>query len=106
MNDASARMCGAPHLTPTKLVGRRFEKNTFQGIKVALVGYCPRPAILDKYSPRDTTDQYFIHVSPSSVQICEHNGIGFLSLVHVYGGPVSSAMVEELAYYGIEYALA
>ena len=30
----------------------------------------------------------------------------FLSLAHVYGGPVSSALIEELAYYGIEYALA
>jgi uridine phosphorylase len=30
----------------------------------------------------------------------------FLSLSHVYGGPVSSALIEELAHYGIEYALA
>lgn len=29
-----------------------------------------------------------------------------MSLVHVYGGPVSAAMIEELAYYGIEYVLA
>jgi uridine phosphorylase len=29
-----------------------------------------------------------------------------LSLAHVYGGPVSSATVEELAYYGVEATLA
>jgi uridine phosphorylase len=40
------------------------------------------------------------------VQTCHHNGIEFLSISHVYGGPVSSALIEELAYYGIEYALA
>ena len=106
MNLDSAPLRGTPHLTPSKLVGRRFAPNTFPGIKVALVGYCPRPAILDRYAPRDTTDQYFIHVPPSSVQICKHNGIEFLSLVHVYGGPVSAALVEELAYYEIEYVLA
>ena len=97
---------GIPHLTPGRLVGRMFDRNTFQGIEVALVGYCPRPRCLDQYEPRDTANQYFIHVPPSSVQICRHNGLEFLSIVHVYGGPVSSALVEELAYYGIKYILA
>lgn len=106
MNDTPAPFRGTPHLTPAKLVGAQFGKNTFQGIKVALVGYCPRPALLDKYHPRATTDQYFIHVAPASVQICKHNETEFLSLVHVYGGPVSSALMEELAYYEIEYVLA
>jgi uridine phosphorylase len=83
-----------------------FDRNTFQGIEVVLVGYCPRPQCLDQYSPRDTTNQYFIHVPPSSVQVCRHKDVEFLSIVHVYGGPVSSALVEELAYYGIKYVLA
>ena len=95
-----------PHLTPANLVGRRFGKDTFEGITVALVGFCPRPRSLDKYKPRNTNEQYFIHIPPASVQICRHNGIEFLSMTHVYGGPVSSALIEELAYYGIEYALA
>jgi uridine phosphorylase len=95
-----------PHLTPANLVGRRFGKDTFAGITVALVGFCPRPRSLDKYKPRNTNEQYFIHIPPASVQICRHNGIEFLSMTHVYGGPVSSALIEELAYYGIEYALA
>jgi uridine phosphorylase len=30
----------------------------------------------------------------------------FLSITHVYGGPVSSALMEELAYYEIKYVLA
>jgi hypothetical protein len=93
-------------LTPASLVGRRFGKDVFKPIKVALVGYCPRPQILDKYSPRNTSDQYFIHVPPASVQICTHDGVPFLSLAHVYGGPVSSATIEELAYYGIDTVLA
>ncbi len=95
-----------PHLTPQKLVGRQFDRNTFKDIEVALVGYCPRPRCLDQYVPRDTANQYFIHVPPSSVEVCRHNGVEFLSLVHVYGGPVSSALIEELAYYGIKYVLA
>ena len=95
-----------PHLTPARLVGSRFGQNPFGGIKVALVGYCPRPRSLDKYQPRHTIDQYFIHVPPANVQICLHRGEEFLSITHVYGGPVSAALIEELAYYGINYVLA
>jgi uridine phosphorylase len=95
-----------PHLTPATLVGRRFGRDAFKGITVALVGYCPRPRKLDRYQPHNTSDQYFIHVCPASVQICSHDGTEFLSIAHVYGGPVSSALIEELAYYGIEYVLA
>lgn len=97
---------GTPHLTPARLVGRRFAPTTFAGITVALVGYCPRPPVLDHYQPRDTSEQYFIHVPPASVQICSHAGIPFLSFVHVYGGPVSAALLEELAYYGVTDVLA
>lgn len=95
-----------PHLTPATLVGRKFARDTFQGIRVALVGYCPRPDSLDKYHPRTLAEQYFIHLPPASVQRCEHNGTPFLSMTHVYGGPVSAALIEELAYYGIETVLA
>jgi len=96
----------SPHLTPENLIGKRFPKDTFGDIKVALVGFCPPPSMLSEYEVQDTSDQYFIHLSPYSVKICEYNGIRFLSLFHVYGGPVSSATVEELAYYGIETILA
>ena len=95
-----------PHLTPESLVGSRFGEDTFQGMTVALVGFCPRSVVLDRYHPRDTSDQYFIHMAPASVEICTYGGIGFLSFSHVYGGPVASALIEELAYYGFEYALA
>lgn len=95
-----------PHLTPRSLVGKRFTSDVFGGIKVALVGYCPPPAALDLYQPERVSDQHFIHVSPDSVRILSHGGQRFLSLAHVYGGPVSSATVEELAYYGIDVILA
>jgi hypothetical protein len=106
MDTKSPSPRNTPHLTPGKLVGRMFDRGTFQEIEVALVGYCPRPSCLDQYGPEDTANQYFIHVPPSSVQICRHNDVVFLSIVHVYGGPVSSALIEELAYYGIKYVLA
>jgi hypothetical protein len=32
------------------------------------------------------------------VQICSYHGEEFLSITPVYGGPVSSALIEELAY--------
>jgi uridine phosphorylase len=96
----------APHLTPQTLVGRRFAPDVFGDVKVALVGYCPPPSVLDRYSPERVTDQHFIHVSPDSVRLLTHQGRRFLSLAHVYGGPVSSSTVEELAYYGIEFVLA
>lgn len=95
-----------PHLTPAKLVGQRFPRDTFGDIKIALVGYCPPPRSLEKYNPVATTDQYFIHVSPDSVKKLSYNGMSFLSLVHVYGGPVSATTVEELAYYNIDTILA
>jgi len=96
----------APHLTPQSLVGQRFPPDVFGDIRVAIVGYCPPPSRLERYAPQRVTDQHFIHVSPDSVRILSHEGRRFLSLAHVYGGPVSSATVEELAYYGIEVILA
>jgi uridine phosphorylase len=106
MNSKPISPRNTPHLTPANLVGRKFGKNTFKNINVALVGYCPRPPSLDKYNPWNATEQYFIHVPPASVQICNHKGWEFLSISHVYGGPVSSALIEELAYFGIKYVLA
>jgi uridine phosphorylase len=95
-----------PHLTPAKLVGQRFPRDTFGDTKIALVAYCPPPRALEKYNPVSTSNQYFIHVSPDSVKKLSYNGINFLSLVHVYGGPVSATTVEELAYYDFDYILA
>ena len=95
-----------PHLTPRSLVGQRFASDVFGGIKVALIGYCPPPTALDRYQPKRVEDQHFIHVSQDSVRILTHGNARFLSLAHVYGGPVSSATVEELAYYGIDVILA
>src|SRR3989338_7821691 len=95
-----------PHLTPAKLVGERFKKNTFGKMKIALIGYCPPPSILQKYNPISTQDQYFIHVSPDSVKMCSYKNIEFLSLFHVYGGPVSASTIEELAYFDFDYILA
>lgn len=96
----------APHLTPRTLVGRQFAPDAFGDIRVALIGYCPPPAVLGKYHPIATTRQYFIHVAPGSVKRISHDDIEMLSLAHVYGGPVSAATVEELAYYGIDVILA
>ncbi len=99
-------MSQEPHLTPANLVGSRFAASTFESIDVAIVGYCPRPSAIDRYQPQTTQDQFFIHVAPSSVELCSHDGRDFLSIHHVYGGPVSSALVEELAYYGVSVVLA
>jgi uridine phosphorylase len=97
---------GRPHLIPSSLVGQRFPRNTFGNTKIAIIGYCPPPRALGKYDPTSVSDQHFIHVSPESVKRFSHNGIQFLSLVHVYGGPVSASTVEELAYYDFDYILA
>jgi uridine phosphorylase len=94
------------HLTPKSLVGRRFGPDVFGGIRIALVGYCPPPRAIDAYAPERVSDQHFIHVTPDSVRILNHGGQRFLSLAHVYGGPVSTTTTEELAYYGIDYVLA
>lgn len=99
-------MLSKPHLVPANLIGKRFARDTFGATKIALVGYCPPPPILEKYNPIATHEQYFIHLSPASVFRCVFEDTPFLSLVHVYGGPVSSSTVEELAYYGIETILA
>lgn len=96
----------APHLTPRSLVGRRFGRDALGGARVALVGYCPPPSALGRYAPERVQGQPFIHLSPDSVRLLSHGGRRFLSLVHVYGGPVSSATVEELAFYGVEVILA
>lgn len=94
------------HLTPRNLVGRRFGPGVFGDVRIALVGFCPPPALLGQYVSEPMRDQHFIHVSPDSVRIVSAGGLRILSLAHVYGGPVSSATVEELAYYGVDYVLA
>ena len=106
MNQPPQSPRSAPHLTPARLVGQRFGPRPFGNITVAIVGYCPRPRYLDQYQPRNTTDQYFIHVPPANVEICRYGDSEFLSIAHVYGGPVSAALIEELAYYGITDVLA
>lgn len=100
------RMAPAFHLTPQSLVGRRFGAEVFGGIRVALIGFCPPPAVFGRYPREHLRDQYFIHVAPESVRIVSHGGTRVLSLAHVYGGPVSSATVEELAWYGVDHILA
>ena len=99
-------MLKLPHLTPEKLIGEKFASDTFGSTRIALVGYCPPPSVLKKFKPTKSEDQYFIHVSRDSVETFTHNGISFLSLFHIYGGPVSASTVEELAYFGIDYVLA
>lgn len=100
-------MAGAAyHLTPAALVGERFAPDHFGDIRIALVGYCPPPSVLATYAPEPVAGQPFIHVSPDSVRILSHAGRRFLSLTHVYGGPVSSATAEELAFFGITHILA
>jgi uridine phosphorylase len=95
-----------PHLTPEKVLGKAFPKDVFKDIRVAIVGYCPPAPILQKYTPVNLTDQYFFLVPSCCVHVCTHNGIKFLSISHIYGGAPSSAVVEDLAYYGIKYILA
>ena len=95
-----------PHLVPANLVGQQFPKSAFEGTKVALIGYCPPPEVLEAYAPEATHEQYFIHVSPGSVKQLSYKGINILSLEHIYGGPVSSSTIEELAYYDFDYVLA
>lgn len=94
------------HLTHRNLVGERFEPEEFGSAKIALIGFCPPPAVLSKYKPRTVTDQHFIHASPNSVRKFTHGTMTLLSLAHVYGGPAASATVEELSYYGFKYILA
>lgn len=94
------------HLTPAALVGERFAPDHFGDITVAIVGYCPPPSVIESYQPERVPGQPFIHVSPDSVRILHHGGRRVLSLAHVYGGPVSSATAEELAYFGITHILA
>lgn len=95
-----------PHLTPENVLGKVFPRDTFKDIRVAVVGYCGPAPILQKYQPVTLPDQYFFLVPFQCVQVCTHNGIKFLSISHIYGGAPSSALVEDLAYYGIDYILA
>lgn len=94
------------HLTAKNVVGQRFSKEIFDGAKIALLGFCPYPNVLDDYYQKKLSDQAFIHVSPDSVRLITSGTHKIVALHHIYGGPVASAVVEELAYYGIEYILA
>ena len=69
-----------PHLTPANLVGRKFSKNTFRDVVVALVGRYPRPRSLDKYHPQGTPQSrgpcartYPASSRPKSPYICSRS---------------------------------
>ena len=49
-----------PHLTPEKVIGSIFPRDSFEDIQVAVVGYCPPASILEKYNPITLTEQFFL----------------------------------------------
>ena len=81
------------HLVPDSLIGKRFSKDSFENINVAIVGFCPPPATLGNYDQEPLEDQYFIHVSPRSSRLIRFDEYEVLSLEHIYGGPVASSTV-------------
>ena len=87
-------------------MGHLFSRDALGGAKVAIIGFCPMPTVLKNYSSLMPLEQFFIHVAPESVRILTCGVHKVVSLHHVYGGPVGSATVEELAYYGVKYILA
>jgi uridine phosphorylase len=125
-----------PHLIPEKTVGMCIPRNFYRdrNITIAFIGFCPPPArmhlrpesepeprrrdiggsriVFPQEKESGARIQQFIHLSPDSVSLLKiypgenRKSITVLSLCHVYGSCVTTAIVEELAYYGIRYVLA
>lgn len=91
-----------PYLTPQKVHRNRSLPGRF-----TLAIMCFRPAIefFKQYqielSPEQQNARYFLMLHPSHVMFCSVNSIGFVVLSEIYGGPQTTAILEELASYGI-----
>lgn len=68
----------------------------------AFVCYCPMPSVFEKYIIQKSEIRYFVHSHPLFVVFCEYEGYKFVVIAEVYGGPVSSATIEELNGYGLK----
>jgi len=86
------------YLTPNKL---------FSGKKLpiecdtAILCFCPIPKLLSQLKIADIADRLFILLPSNLAMICEFDGKQFLVLYEIYGGPVTTSLVEELKYYGV-----
>jgi uridine phosphorylase/HD superfamily phosphodiesterase len=87
----------APHLTPASL----FAKKTLD-VDQALVCFCPSSPSLEKYKIANIEERLFLHIHPSHTFYALLNGVRFIVICEVYGGPVAVSVVEELAFYGVK----
>nr|WIL03749.1 purine phosphorylase [Cedratvirus plubellavi] len=86
-----------PHLTPASL----FTKKTLD-VDLALLCFCPSSPSLEKYKVANIEERLFLHVHPSHTFYALLNGVRFIVICEVYGGPVGVSVVEELAFYGVK----
>ena len=71
-------------------------------VETVIMCFCPLPTSLAKYKISDIHERLFLLLAPILSMICEFDGKKFLVLHEIYGGPVTTALVEELHYYGIK----
>ncbi len=72
---------------------------------VAIICFCPMPNHFKQYQITETDERLFLMLHQNHVMFCQHNGINFMVLAEVYGGPVGVSIVEELHYYGVSCIL-
>ncbi|QIN54556.1 nucleoside phosphorylase [Cedratvirus kamchatka] len=87
----------APHLTPSDL----FTKKALD-VDLALLCFCPSSPSLEKYKVENIEERLFLHIHPSHTFYALLNGVRFIVICEVYGGPVAVSVVEELAFYGVK----
>lgn len=90
-----------PYITPEKLFQN---KQLPIKLEYAFICYCPMPTFFESCQIDITLnkDRYFISVHNNHILFCECNGIKFIVVAEVYGGPVSVTTIEELRFYGIK----
>lgn len=86
-----------PHLTPASL----FTKKNLD-VDLALLCFCPSSPSLERYKVANIEERLFLHVHPSHTFYALLNGVRFMVITEVYGGPVGVSVVEELAFYGVK----
>jgi uridine phosphorylase len=71
----------------------------------AVVCFCPLPKTFLHYKydtyTQENDNRPFTHVKSDNIMYCFSEGFTFIVLSEIYGGPVGSATLEDLHYYGI-----
>ena len=98
-------MQDTPLITPAQFLSMHGIAPDDNDCEVALLAFCPFHEMKDKAHARALDKSLFVHVDAAHQFKGSVDGREFLMVDCVYGGPVASTVLEEMAYLGVRRVL-